>query len=94
LPGILFYQDPAASSAVSPPGDPWVNSLGSSAAAVFNGTMYFPTQVLASKSHTPITINGGAVVLRLEITIGQENILVTGAHAGAFFALKRPTIVE
>jgi len=94
MPGILFYQDPAASPALDPSGEPWVNSLGSSAAAVFNGTIYFPTQILASKSHTPITINGGAVVLRLEITTGQENILVTGASAGDFFALKRPTIVQ
>ncbi|HYN81741.1 MAG TPA: pilus assembly protein TadG-related protein [Gemmatimonadaceae bacterium] len=94
MPGILFYQDPAASPALDPSGEPWVNSLGSSAAATFNGTIYFPTQVLASKSRSPLTINGGAVVLRLEITTGQQNIIVTGASAGAYFAIKRPTIVE
>lgn len=94
FPGILFFQDPAASPALDPGGEPWVNSLGSSAAATFNGSIYLPTQALGAKSHSPITINGGVVALRLDIKTGQQDITITGPGAGSYFALKRPTIVE
>jgi hypothetical protein len=94
FPGILFWQDPAASPALDPGGNVWVNTLGSSAAATFNGTVYLPTQAVGAKSHSPITINGGLVALRLDIKTGQEQIVVTGASAGEYFALKRATIVE
>jgi hypothetical protein len=32
--------------------------------------------------------------LRLDIKTGQEDIVVTGAIGGSYFALKRATIVE
>lgn len=94
FPGILFFQDPAAMPAKDPSGNVWVNSLGSSAGGTFNGSIYLPTQALTAKSNSPVTVNGGVVALRLDITTGMENIVITGASAGSFFALKRATLVE
>jgi hypothetical protein len=96
LPGILFYQDPAASPTVDPStGLMWTNFIGSSSGAAFNGTIYFPTQEISTKSHSPVTINGGLVVKRFTIQTGQENFVINGPHLGAgFFALKKGSIVE
>jgi len=91
LAGVLFYADPSAGVA----GTVYTNELGSSSAAAFNGSMYFPTQTLVAKSNSPVTINGGVVVKSLGITTGQQNIVIDAMGGGpSYFALKQPRIVE
>ena len=91
LPGVLFYQDPAAGVA----GQTYTNFIGSSTGVAFNGTMYFPTQGISTKSNSPVIINGGLVVKTFAISTGQENFVLNGLSGGAGnFALKKATIVE
>jgi hypothetical protein len=91
LAGVLFYADPTAGVA----GTLYTNEIGSSSATAFNGSMYFPTQAIAAQSNSPVTINGGVVVKSVNITTGQENIVINGFGAGAgYFALKAARIVE
>jgi hypothetical protein len=90
LAGVLFYQDPAAGL----PGVDYTNYIGSSSSVTYNGTIYMPTQTLASKSNSPITINGALIVGKLEITTGQEIVAINGPGAGAYFLPRRPSIVE
>jgi len=96
LPGILFYQDPDASPALDPDdGEMWTNFIGSSSGSAFNGTIYFPTQEISTKSNSPVTINGGLVVSKLTIKTGQENFVINGPGNGSgYFALKKGSIVE
>jgi hypothetical protein len=90
LAGVLFYQDPAAGL----PSTTYTNFIGSSSAVTYNGTVYMPTQTVASKSNSPITINGGLIVGRLQITTGQEIVAINGAAAGQYFVPRKGTIVE
>jgi hypothetical protein len=90
LAGVLFYQDPNAGV----PGTDYTNFIGSSSAITYNGTVYFPTQTVASKSNSPITINGGLIAGKLVITTGQEILAINGAGAGGYFVPKKATIVE
>jgi hypothetical protein len=90
LAGVLFYQDPAAGL----PGVNYTNFIGSSSAVTYNGTIYMPTQTVASKSNSPITINGGLIVGKLEISTGQEIVAINGPGAGQFFLPRRPSLVE
>jgi hypothetical protein len=90
LAGVLFYQDPAAGL----PGVNYTNFIGSSSAVTYNGTIYMPTQTVASKSNSPITINGGLIVGKLEITTGQEIVAINGPGAGPYFLPRRPSLVE
>jgi hypothetical protein len=91
LAGILFYQDPAAGVT----GQSYTNFIGSSSAVTYNGTVYIPTQTVASKSNSPVTINGGLIVGKLEITTGQEIVAINGSAGGSsYFVPKKALIVE
>jgi hypothetical protein len=91
LAGVLFYGDPAAGV----PGTLYTNYLRSSSANSLMGSMYFPTQGIAAKSNSDLTINGAVVVRKLSITTGQEDITINGPSSGSsYYGLKMPTIVE
>jgi hypothetical protein len=91
LAGILFYQDPAAGVT----GMEYTNFIGSSSAVTYNGTVYIPTQTVASKSNSPVTINGGLIAGKLEISTGQEIVAISGASGGSsYFVPKKAVIVE
>jgi len=91
LAGVLFYGDPAAGVL----GTTYTNYLYSSSETALMGSVYFPSQGIAAKSNSDLTINGAVVVKTLSITTGQENITIKGPSSGSgYYGLKQPTIVE
>jgi hypothetical protein len=57
--------------------------------------VYIPTQTVASKSNSPVTINGGLIAGKLEISTGQEIVAISGASGGSsYFVPKKAVIVE
>jgi hypothetical protein len=87
LPGILFYQDPAAPSNQT-------NVFKAGSGSVMNGTLYFPTQTVEFGSASTSVVNGAVVAFRVVV---QNNTAMTftGYNGGSeYFALRRPAIVE
>jgi hypothetical protein len=91
LAGVLFYADPTAGL----PGVKYTNYLYSSSDGSLMGTIYAPNEGIAAKSNSLLTLNGAVVVRSLQITTGQENIVIRGPGSGPnYYGLKQPTIVE
>lgn len=91
LPGVLFYADPTAGL----PGVKYTNYLYSSSDGSLIGTIYAPSEGIAAKSNSELTINGAVVVRTLKITTGQESIVINGPASGPnYYGLKQPTVVE
>ncbi len=91
MQGILFFQDPAAGKA----GTVYENKIGSGSNAVFNGTLYFPTQPIElGASGSTTTINGGVVAKSVMVTSGSTVTMdITGGLTGVI-PVKKATLVE
>ncbi len=91
MAGILFFQDPAAGK----PGDVYENVIASGSTAVFNGTLYFPTQPIElGASGSTTTINGGVVAQTVKVTSGSRVTMdMTGGLTGEI-PVKRVSLVE
>lgn len=89
LAGILFFQDPNAGKA----GDLYENVIGSGSNAVFNGTLYFPTQPIeVGASASTTTVTGGIVATKVTVT-SNSDVNVSGL-GGTNTPFKRLSLVE
>jgi hypothetical protein len=87
LPGVLFYQDPAAPSGL-------INVFKAGSGSVMNGTMYFPTQTVEFGSASTSVINGALVAYRVVVQNNTDMTFTGYNPISEYFSLRRPAIVE